>query len=168
MSGRGTRALEVVRAAGVPHVVHEYEPPGAASPRDRDRRPSYGLDAAAALGLDPARVFKTLIATVDGELAAAVVPVANELDLKALAAALGGRKAALADPAEAERATGYVVGGLSPLGGRRRMPTVLDTSAAGFGTIFLSGGRRGLQLELAPSDLARLVGATQAPIARLG
>ena len=155
-----------MRAAGVAHVVHEYEAPGPTSPRDRDRRPQYGLDAAAALGLDPARVFKTLIASVDGRLAVAVVPVAHELDLKALAAALGGRKAALADPAEAERATGYVVGGISPLGARRRLPAVLDASAGGFGTIFVSGGRRGLQLELAPADLARLTGAIEAPISR--
>ncbi len=166
MSGRGTPALDVVRAAGVAHVVHEYEAPGPTSPRDRDRRPQYGLDAAAALGLDPARVFKTLIASVDGRLAAAVVPVAHELDLKALAAALGGRKAALADPAEAQRATGYVVGGISPLGARRGLPAVLDESAAGFSTIFVSGGRRGLQLELAPADLARLTGAIEAPISR--
>jgi Cys-tRNA(Pro)/Cys-tRNA(Cys) deacylase len=166
VSGRGTRALEVVRAAGVRHTVHEYETPGPASPRDRDRRPQYGLDAAAALGLDPERVFKTLIATIDGQLAAAVVPVARELDLKALATALGGRRAALADPAEAERATGYVVGGISPLGCRRRLATVIDSSAAGFATIFVSGGRRGLQLELGAADLARLAGATEAPISR--
>lgn len=166
MSGRGTPALDVVRAAGVAHVVHEYAAPGPASPRDRDRRPQYGLDAAAALGLDPTRVFKTLIASVDGRLAAAVVPVAHELDLKALAAALGGRKAALADPAQAQRATGYVVGGISPLGARRRLPAVLDASAGGFSTVFVSGGRRGLQLELAPADLARLTGAIEAPISR--
>jgi Cys-tRNA(Pro)/Cys-tRNA(Cys) deacylase len=166
VSGRGTRALDVVRAAGVAHVVHEYEVPDAASPRERDRRPHYGLDAAAALGLDPASVFKTLIAAVDGQLVAAVVPVAHELELKALAATLGGRKATLADPAEAQRATGYVVGGISPLGGRRRLRTVLDASAAGLTTIYVSGGRRGLQLELAPADLVRLAGATVAPIAR--
>ena len=97
-----------------------------------------------------ARVFKTLIASVDGRLAAAVVPVAHELDLKALAAALGGRKAALADPAEAQRATGYVVGGISPLGARRRLPAVLDASSGGFDTVFVSGGRRGLQLGWPP------------------
>ncbi len=147
-------------------MIHEYEAPGPPSARDRDRRPQYGLEAAAALGLDPGRVFKTLVATVDGRLAAAIVPVANELDLKALAAALDGRRAALADPVEAERATGYVVGGISPLGMRRRLPTVLDRSAADFATVFVSGGRRGLQLELAPADLARLTLATEAPIAR--
>jgi Cys-tRNA(Pro)/Cys-tRNA(Cys) deacylase len=166
VSGRGTRALDVVRDAGVPYGVHEYEPLGPASPRDRDRRPHYGADAAVALGLDPARVFKTLIAVVDGRLAAAVVPVAAELDLKAFAVALDGRRASLAGSAEAERATGYVVGGISPLGGRRRLPTVLDASAVAFATIFVSGGRRGLQLEIAPADLARLAGARRARITR--
>lgn len=166
MSGRGTPALESLRAAGVAHTVHEYEAPAPAARRDRDRRPQYGLDAAAALGLDPARVFKTLVAAVDGTLVAAIVPVAGELDLKALAAVVGARKAALAMPAEAERATGYVVGGISPLGTRRRLPTVLDASAETLATIHVSGGRRGLQLELSPADLARLTGARLAPIAR--
>jgi Cys-tRNA(Pro)/Cys-tRNA(Cys) deacylase len=166
VSGRGTPALEVLRAAGVAHAVHEYEAPAPASPRDRDRRPQYGLDAAVALGLDPARVFKTLIAEVDGVLVAAIVPVAGELDLKTLAAARGARRAALAASADAERATGYVVGGISPLGTRRRLPTVLDASAGALATIHVSGGRRGLQLELAPDDLARLTGATVVPIGR--
>ena len=166
MSGRGTPALVAVRAAGIDHVVHEYEAPGSAVPRERDRRPHYGLDAAAALGVDPSRVFKTLIAAVDGRLVAVVVPVAGELDLKALAAVLDGRKAILADPVEAERATGYVVGGISPLGMRRSLPTVVDRSAAGFGTVFVSGGRRGLQLEMAPADLARLTQAIEASVAR--
>jgi Cys-tRNA(Pro)/Cys-tRNA(Cys) deacylase len=166
VSGRGTPALEILRVAGVAHAVHEYEVPGPASPRDRDRRPQYGLDAAAALGLDPASVFKTLVASVDGALVAAIVPVAGELDLKALAAVLGRRRAMLADAAEAERATGYVVGGISPLGMRRRLPAVLDASAAVLPTVHVSGGRRGLQIELAPADLARLIGATSARIAR--
>jgi len=166
VSGRGTRALDVVRAAGVPHAVYECESPGPASARGRERRPHYGADAVGALGLDPARVFKTLITEVDGRLVAAVVPVAGKLDLKSFAAALGGRRASLADPAEAERATGYVVGGISPIGGRRRLPTALDASAAAFTTIFVSGGRRGLQLEIAPADLARLTGACTAPIRR--
>lgn len=166
MSGRGTPALEALRAAGIAHAVHEHEAPTPAGSRDRDRRPQYGLDTAAALGLDPARVFKTLVAAADGALVAAVVPVAGELDLKALAAAVGARKAALAAPAEAERATGYVVGGISPLGMRRRLPMVLDASAGALATIHVSGGRRGLQLELSPADLARLAGAKLAPIAR--
>ncbi len=166
MSGRGTPALEVLRAAGVAHAVHEYETSPPAGPRDHDRRPRYGRDAAAALGLDPARMFKTLIAAVDGVLVAAIVPVSSELDLKALAAVTGGRRADLAAPADAERATGYVVGGISPLGMRRRLAAVLDRSADGFATIHVSGGRRGLQVELAPADLLRLIGAVSAPIAR--
>ena len=166
MSGRGTPALEALRVAGIPHAVHEYEAPAPAGPRDRERRPQYGLDAAAALGLDPAGVFKTLVAAVDGALVVAIVPVAGDLDLKALAAVMGARKAALAGPAEAERATGYVIGGISPLGTRRRFPTVLDASARGLPTIHVSGGRRGLQLEVAPADLARLTGARTARIAR--
>jgi len=166
VSGRGTPALEALRAAGVAHAVHEHQAPRPAGPRERHRRPQYGIVAAAALGLDPARVFKTLVAAVDGTLVAAIVPVAGELDLKALAAAMGARKAALAAPAEAERATGYVVGGISPLGTRRALPTVLDASAEALATIHVSGGRRGLQLELSPADLARLTGARTAPIAR--
>lgn len=165
MSGRGTRAVEAVRAAGVAHAVHEYAAPGPAG-RGRDRRPSYGVEAAAALALDPGRVFKTLVAEADGALVAAVVPVAGELDLRALAATVGARRAALADPAAAERATGYVVGGISPLGGRRTLPTVVDDSALGHATVFVSAGRRGLQLELAPGDLVALVGARVAAIAR--
>jgi Cys-tRNA(Pro)/Cys-tRNA(Cys) deacylase len=167
VSGRGTRAVEVVRAAGVAHAVHAYatsEPGG----RGRDRRPSYGVEAAAALGLDPRRVFKTLVAEADGALVAAVVPVAFELDLRSLAAAVGARRAALAEPAAAERATGYVVGGISPLGGRRTLPTVIDDSALGHASVFVSAGRRGLQLELAPGDLVALVAAQVAAIARRG
>ena len=166
MTGRGTPALDALRAAGVAHAVHAYEAPVPAGARERERRPQYGLDAAAALGLDPACVFKTLVAAVDGALVAALVPVAGELDLKALAAVMGARRAALAEPAEAERATGYVVGGISPLGTRRRLPTVLDKSAAALASIHVSGGRRGLQLELTPADLVLLTGATLAPIAR--
>jgi Cys-tRNA(Pro)/Cys-tRNA(Cys) deacylase len=111
-------------------------------------------------------VFKTLIAAVDGILVAAIVPVSGELDLKALAASMGGRRADLAAPADAERATGYVVGGISPLGMRRRLAAVLDRSAGGFATVHVSGGRRGLQVELAPGDLVRLIGAVSAPIVR--
>jgi Cys-tRNA(Pro)/Cys-tRNA(Cys) deacylase len=126
---------------------------------------SYGEAAAAALGVPPDRVFKTLVASVDGRLAVGVVPVAATLDLKALAAALGGKKAAMADPAAAQRATGYVTGGISPFGQRTRLPLVLDASADDFATIYVSGGRRGLQVEVAPADLVRLTGAQTAPIA---
>jgi Cys-tRNA(Pro)/Cys-tRNA(Cys) deacylase len=167
MAAGGTRAIDELIRAGVVHTLHEYavhEPSG----QDRARRPSWGVDAAAALGVDPASIHKTLVATVDGRLAIAVVPVAAELDLKRLAAALGGRKATMADPAEAERATGYVRGAISPLGQRRRLPTVVDAPALDRSSIFVSAGRRGLQVELAPADLVRVAGAVIAPIARDG
>ena len=167
MTAGGTRALDELRRAGVAHTVHEYATPER-SGRDRDARPSYGDDAAAALGVDPGRIHKTLVATVDGRLVVAVVPVSAELDLKALADAAAGRKAALADPAEAERATGYVRGGISPFGQRRRLPTVVDAGALDWPTVYVSAGRRGLQVELPPADLVRLSGATVAPIARRG
>ena len=127
---------------------------------------SYGEEAAAALGVDPRRVFKTLVADVDGALTVAVVPVDASLDLKALAAAVGGKRATMAEPAAAERATGYVVGGISPLGQRRRLRTVVDASALDFATVLVSAGRRGVDVELAPADLVRLTGAGTAPIAR--
>ena len=165
MPGGGTRALDELRRAGVAHTVHEYEP-AEPSGRARDARPHYGDAAAAALGVDPRRIHKTLVASLDGRLVVAVVPVAAELDLKALADALGGRKAAMADPAEAERATGYVRGGISPLGQRRRLPTVIDAAALDWPTVHVSAGRRGLQVELAPADLVRLTAAVTAPIAR--
>ena len=119
-----------------------------------------------ALGLDPAQVFKTLLADVDGGLVVAVVPVDRSLDLKALAAAAGGKRAVMADPAAAERATGYVVGGISPLGQRRRLPTVVDASALEWATVLVSAGRRGLDVELAPADLVRLTNAVTAAVAR--
>jgi Cys-tRNA(Pro)/Cys-tRNA(Cys) deacylase len=161
-----TRAIAELRRAGVAHTVREYEAPAPAGRAARDARPSYGLDAAAALGVDPARIFKTLVASVDGRLAVAIVPVAGELELKAFADAVGGRRAELADPAAAERATGYVVGGISPIGQKKRLPTVLDDSATDFATVLVSAGRRGLQVELAPQDLARVASASLAPIAR--
>ncbi|GAA1221491.1 Cys-tRNA(Pro) deacylase [Pseudonocardia alaniniphila] len=126
---------------------------------------AYGPEAAEMLGLDPARVFKTLVADVDGALTVGIVPVLTTLDLKALAAAVGGKRAKMADVALAERATGYVAGGISPLGQRKRLPTVLDSSAEELETLFCSAGRRGLEVELAPGDLARLTGARFAPIA---
>jgi len=157
MASKGTPATAAVARAKVEHRIHEYRHDPAA--------PSYGLEAAERLGVDPATVFKTLVADVDGRLAVAVVPVAARLDLKALAAAAGGRKAAMAEPADAERATGYVVGGISPLGHRKRLPVFLDESMQGRPTVMVSAGRRGLQLELAPADLARLSGGTFAPLA---
>ena len=165
MPAHGTPAIDALRRAGIPFDVLEYESPEAHG-RDRDARPSYGREAATALGVDPGRMFKTLVATADGRLIAALVPVDRELDLKRLASAAGARKAALAEPAAAERATGYVVGGISPMGGRRPMPTYLDVSAEGAATVYVSAGRRGLQLALAPADLVRATNATVADIAR--
>jgi len=154
-----TPAVVAAQRAKIEFALHEYE-------HDPDAL-SYGLEAAEKLGVEPARVFKTLLAKVDGaRLAVAIVPVERSLDLKALAAALGGKRAAMADVAEAERATGYVAGGISPLGQRKRLPTVLDESALPFNTIHVSGGRRGLEIELSPADLLRLCGGTSAPIAR--
>ena len=167
MARGATRALDELVRAGVRHTVHEYaiHDPGGVAPRP-GQRPAWGEEAAAALGVDPARIHKTLIASVDGRLAVAVVAVSAELDLKALAEVLGGRKAVMAEPAEAERATGYVRGGISPLGQRRRLPTVVDATALGLERILVSAGRRGLQVELAPADLVRATGAVVAPIAR--
>lgn len=154
----GTPAILAATRAGVEFTTHSYEHDPAA--------PSYGQEAAQALGVPPERVFKTLVAQVDGALTVAVVPVSASLDLKALASAAGGKRAAMADPAAVERTTGYVLGGVSPLGQRRRLPTVLDDSAGGHDTICVSAGRRGLEIELAPADLADLTGAVTAPIAR--
>ena len=158
MAGRGTTATLALERAGIPFTVHEY----AHDPRHE----SYGREASEALGVSPDRVFKTLIAEVDGALVTGVVPVEGELDLKALAAASGGKKAAMAQVAAAERATGYVAGGISPVGQRKRLPVVVDYSALGFGTVFCSGGRRGLEIEIAPADLIRAAGATVARIGR--
>ncbi|MCX4822430.1 Cys-tRNA(Pro) deacylase [Streptomyces sp. NBC_01142] len=157
-SNGGTPATVALTAAGTAFTVHAY---------DHDpSSPSYGEEAAAALGVSPDRVFKTLVADVDGELTVAVVPVAGQLDLKALAAAVGGKRATMADPAAAERTTGYVRGGISPLGQRKRLRTVLDASAGSHDTICVSAGRRGLEVELSPRDLAALTSAVLAPIGR--
>jgi Cys-tRNA(Pro)/Cys-tRNA(Cys) deacylase len=154
-----TPATVAASRAGVEFTTHAYAHDPAA--------PSYGEEAAEALGVEPGRVFKTLVADVDGELTVAVVPVSASLDLKALAAAVGGKRAAMADPAAAERTTGYVRGGISPLGQRKRLPTVLDVSAHTHPTVCVSAGRRGLEIELTPADLAALTGATTAQIARV-
>ncbi|MEV7183585.1 Cys-tRNA(Pro) deacylase [Kitasatospora sp. NPDC093102] len=156
--GQGTPATVALEAAAVPFTVHAYDHDPAAA--------SYGGEAAEVLGIAPERVFKTLVADVDGTLTVGVVPVAGQLDLKALAAAVGGKRAAMADPAAAERSSGYVRGGISPLGQRRPLRTVVDASALGHPTIYVSAGRRGLEVELAPADLVSLTGARTAPIAR--
>lgn len=153
-----TPATAELTRLGVSFAIRAYDHDPAAT--------DFGREAAEALGVAPERVFKTLLADVDGELVVGIVPVAGRLDLKALAAAAGGKRAQLADPAVAERRTGYVVGGISPIGQRSRLRTVLDDSAESHETVLVSGGRRGLDIELAPADLARATGATLAPIGR--
>lgn len=154
----GTPATVALARANVPFTVHAYDHDPAAD--------SYGLEAAELLGLDPERVFKTLFTSVDGSLVVGIVPVSGQLDLKAVAAAVGGKRATMADPAAAERASGYVVGGISPIGQKRAHPTVLDVSALEHETIYVSGGKRGLDLEIAPVDLVRVTRATTAAIRR--
>ena len=152
-----TPALRLLADSGVAHEVRAYDHDPAVT--------DYGAEAAEALGVEPAQVFKTLLADLDGELVVAVVPVSGLLDLKALASALGGKKAAMADPKAAERTTGYIVGGISPLGQKKRLRTVVDSSAEAYGTVLVSAGRRGLDVELAPADLIHLTGASSAAIA---
>ncbi|MET9631721.1 Cys-tRNA(Pro) deacylase [Lentzea sp. NPDC006480] len=156
MAGRGTPATALLDKQRVAHTLHSYE--------HDPRHESYGLEAAEALGLVPGRVFKTLVAEVDGKLAVGVVPVTGQLDLKGLAAALKGKKAKMAVVADAERATGYVAGGISPLGQKKRLPVVIDSSALEFETVFCSAGRRGLEVEITPAELVRLTSAVVAAI----
>jgi len=157
----GTPALDILTAAGVAFTVHEY---------DHTASDHFGDETVAALGVTGERVFKTLIAsiTMSGkpELVVGIVPVSGQMDLKALAAAVGAKRADMADPAAAQRSSGYVVGGISPLGQRRRLRTVVDASAVTYETVLVSGGRRGLQVELAPADLVRLTDAIVAEIGR--
>ena len=159
-----TPAVVAARRAGVACRVLEYQHDPAAQ--------SFGLEAAEALGVDPRQVFKTLVASLAtakspaATLAVAVVPVTARLDLKALAAATGAKKAAMAERGAAERATGYVIGGISPLGQRRRLATVIDASALAHDEIYVSAGRRGLEIALAPQDLVTLTEATLASISR--
>jgi Cys-tRNA(Pro)/Cys-tRNA(Cys) deacylase len=154
----GTPATVTLTRAGVPFRLEAYE--------HDPRAASYGLEAAEALGVDPAVVFKTLLASVDGRLAVGIVPVQAQLDLKALARALGAGRAVMAEVADAERATGYVAGGISPFGQKRRHPTVLDESALAHGTVYVSAGKRGLDVEVAPVDLVEVTGAIVADISR--
>jgi Cys-tRNA(Pro)/Cys-tRNA(Cys) deacylase len=154
----GTPATVALTRTGVSFTTHSYEHDPAA--------PSYGMEAAEVLGLPHEQVFKTLLADVDGALVVSIVPVARKLDLKALATAVGGKRAAMADPAVAERSTGYVVGGISPLGQRKQLATVLDDSALAFDTVYVSGGRRGFDLGLSPTDLVAQTRAVTAPVAR--
>jgi Cys-tRNA(Pro)/Cys-tRNA(Cys) deacylase len=154
----GTQATQLLARLGISHNLHRY---------DHDpRHPSYGQEASEALGVPPGRVFKTLVADVDGQLTVAVVPVSGSLDLKALAAAVGGKKAVMADPVQAERASGYVTGGIAPVGLRKRLAVIVDEGALGYDTVYCSAGQRGLEIELAPADLIKAAGARTAPIAR--
>ncbi|MEZ5825625.1 MAG: Cys-tRNA(Pro) deacylase [Geminicoccaceae bacterium] len=156
---RGTPAVRALEKAGAAFELHVYEYGG--------EKGAIGLEAAHALGLDPARVFKTLVAELDGSrLAMAIVPVAATLDLKAFAQLLDGKKAAMADIARAERTTGYIKGGISPFGQKQKLAAALDSSALDHATIFVSGGKRGLEIEIAPGDLMRLLAARNAAIAR--
>jgi Cys-tRNA(Pro)/Cys-tRNA(Cys) deacylase len=157
VAARGTRATRELTKLGIAHSVLKYQHKGAGG--------SYGIEAAAELGLPAGQVFKTLIASVDGSLTVAVVPVAAQLNLKALADAMGGKRAEMADKNTAERATGYVTGGISPIGQRRRLPVVIDSSALDWPAVYCSAGQRGLELELAPADLIRVTAAKLADIA---
>lgn len=159
-AGAGTPATVALTAAGVPFTAHSYAHDPAST--------SYGMEAADVLGVSPERVFKTLMADVAGTLTVAIVPVNGMLDLKALAQAVGHKKAVMADPAAAQRRTGYVLGGISPLGQRQQSPTVLDESALACETIYVSGGRRGFDVELSPADLISLTKATTAKIGHPG
>jgi len=157
VAGRGTTATLALERAKIAFTLHEYAHDARAG--------SYGLEASETLGVPPEDVFKTLVASVDGALVVGVVPVHRQLDLKALAAAVGGKKAVMAEVTAAERATGYVAGGISPVGQKKRLPVVIDASAVELATMFCSAGRRGLEIEIAPADLIRAAGATVAAIA---
>jgi Cys-tRNA(Pro)/Cys-tRNA(Cys) deacylase len=158
VKGPGTPATVALEAAGITFVAHTYV--------HADTATNFGAEAAAELGQGDGQVFKTLVVQADQELVVAVVPVSGRLDLKALAAAVGAKKAHLADPALAQTRTGYVVGGISPLGQKTRLRTVIDETSELYDTVFVSGGRRGFDIELSPADLARSAEATFAAIAR--
>jgi Cys-tRNA(Pro)/Cys-tRNA(Cys) deacylase len=158
MSSRATRATAAAQRAGIVFTVHEYAHDAA--------NVAYGVEAVERLGLDATRVFKTIVVASGDAHAAAVVPVASEVDLKALAGALRTKHATLAGAADAQRLTGYVLGGISPLGQKRRLTTIVDASAREHPTVFVSAGRRGLELELAPDDLVRATGGSYGTIAR--
>jgi Cys-tRNA(Pro)/Cys-tRNA(Cys) deacylase len=154
----GTPATVALARAGIAYSAHSYE--------HDPRATSFGLEAADVLGLDPDEVFKTLLAMVDGRAVVAIVPVSGSLDLKALAAAAGGRRAEMADAATAQRLTGYVLGGISPVGQKRALPTFVDETAELLDTVYVSGGRRGFDIGLAPADLLAITGGAYAPIGR--
>lgn len=152
-----TPGILAARKAKVSYTVHEYQHDPAAE--------SYGTEAAEKMGVEPSRVFKTLVVSVDGKtLTVAVLPVTHLLSLKLIAKAAGGKKAAMADKLDVQRSTGYVLGGVSPLGQKKRLPTYIDASAEQFDTVFVSAGKRGLEIELAPADLARLTSGQFVPL----
>ena len=156
-----TPAINTAKKAKVKYAVHEYQ--------HDPKAESYGGEAAEALGIEAGQVFKTLLVAINGDnkkLAVGIVPVSGQLDLKAMATALKAKRLSMANPQDAERATGYVVGGISPLGQKKRSPMVLDSSAKNFEMIFMSAGRRGLEIEMAAADLMQLTGATLAPIGK--
>lgn len=153
-----TPAVNSAKRAKISFEIHEYEHDPASN--------SYGEEASTKLGVDADRVFKTLVVDLGGSLAVAIVPVSTQLDLKALAKVLGSKKAAMADKSRVEKVTGYVLGGVSPLGQKKSLPTVLDSSARQFSTLFVSAGRRGLEIELSPTDLQQLTRATLAEIGK--
>ena len=158
MSGKATPATVAAGRTKTTYTLHPYDVPGGGDGH------AYGADAADAIGVPHQQVFKTLVAEVDGVFTVGVVPVCASLDLKALAAAVGGKRAVMADPARAEKITGYVRGGISPLGQRKRLRTVIDSSITGLNAVYVSAGRRGLQMELGALDLIKLTEAVTAPI----
>jgi len=152
-----TPGILAAKKAGIPFTVHEYDHDPAA--------PSFGMEAAEKLGISPERVFKTLVVKLDGkELAVGVIPVNSMLSMKAIAKAAGAKKAGMAEKTEVERSTGYVLGGVSPLGQKKRLRTFIDASAEGFSTVFVSAGKRGMDVEMKPSDLHDLTNALYAPL----
>jgi Cys-tRNA(Pro)/Cys-tRNA(Cys) deacylase len=154
-----TPAIKLLQQHKIPHTVREYDHDPASE--------SYGREAAAKLGVPEVQVFKTLVVTLDGkEMVVGIIPVSALLSMKAIAKAAGGKKADMAAPKDVERTTGYVLGGVSPLGQKKKLRTVIDTSAQAFPTVYISGGRRGLDIELAPQDLAKLLNATFAEISQ--
>lgn len=156
-----TPAINAAKKSKIEYTVHEYQ-------HDPNAE-SYGEEAAEAMGISSQQVFKTLLVAINGDnkkLAVGVVPVSGQLDLKAIASALKAKKVTMANPQDAERATGYVVGGISPLGQKKRLPMIVDSSAEQFATIYMSAGRRGLEIEMAVADLVKLTGAKQASIGK--
>ena len=152
-----TPAIQLARKAKIAHRIHEYE-------HDTNHA-SYGLEAAEKMGIGAERVFKTLVVSTDnGKLAVGVLPVSQQLSMKAFAKAVGAKKVEMADAADVQRSTGYVLGGVSPLGQKKRLPTLIDDSAQTFDTVFVSAGRRGLEIELKPADLLQLTAASYAPV----